>query len=50
MIKRLNRILLWTYVRIGVGKGLMRYIMKMTHKTPAVRVEYGWVQVYRGRV
>ncbi len=45
MLKKLNRILLWTYVRMGFGRGLMRFIMRMTHpKKPVVIVEHGWVR------
>lgn len=45
-MKKLNRFLLWTYVRMGVGKGLMRLILRMTHpKKPKVVVEYGWVRI-----
>ena len=44
MLKILNRILLYTYVRLGVGKGLMRMIMRMIHPTKVV-VEHGWVRI-----
>lgn len=42
-MKRLNRFLLWVYVRTNICHGLVMMIMRMTH--PSKKEYNGWVRI-----